>query len=194
MTVAVRLHPRKGKARQPLRRGATPDRPPPPRDRRCSRPVIQGRSATGGNVLALCARTDGAARRPDHRPVTPHPPPGAAGPAPRGASRSCWRILCTADFPACCLAGFPTRRPFAKLARPPDLIHSIGMHGHLRSRPPAALQPVGGLVPGQFLFELAQPGVGVDDHAFRRRPWRAKSSSISVVTAWLKPVWCAPPA
>jgi len=52
----------------------------------------------------------------------------SSGPRPGGASRSCWRIFCTADFPVCCLAGFPTRRPSAKLA-PPGLTNNIGMHG-----------------------------------------------------------------
>ena len=54
--------------------------------------------------------------------LTPHPMPialrgnskGFSNPG-RGASRSCWRIFCTADFPVCCLAGFPTRRPSAQL-------------------------------------------------------------------------------
>ena len=46
------------------------------------------------------------------------PAPGARLPEPQppdGASRSCWRIFCTADFQVCCLAGFQTRRPSAKL-------------------------------------------------------------------------------
>jgi len=54
------------------------------------------------------------------------------------------RFFRTADFPVCCIADFPTRRPFANLARPPsaDLVrHSLCDGGFAANRSPTPAIP-----------------------------------------------------
>ena len=69
--------------------------------------------------------------------------------------------FCAAGFPACRFAGFPTRQPSAKLTRPPNLTHHIGMHRRPIPAPKLRGREVFSRPSGAFLFRVGGAAITV---------------------------------